>query len=252
MPLVPQHPQRLKGEVRMPDRLIDEVDVAHLRGQVGKRRGLRGDIGRADARRPGRSADWEAARVSRRRSVNPAVASVIAPSSPTGPMPSTSAESPPPRSWRGVSRVEPRRAVLHHPEDLRERLLRDRQRLGQHRDLTQIGRHEVHVSLVVDDVLGHVAVGFLDAALGELAGVAVVLVAGTAGPAPGVGARAAHRWHHQISHSEALDGRADLRRPRPATRGRSPGGHPRAVVCRTRTSRSPCRCRRCRHRAGAT
>jgi hypothetical protein len=75
-------------------------------------------------------------------------------------MPSTSAESPRPRSWLGVCGSSQGRAILHHPEDLLERLLRDGQRLGQHRDLPQVGRHDVHVPLVVDDVFGHVAVGF--------------------------------------------------------------------------------------------
>ncbi|MFY9929058.1 MAG: hypothetical protein WAK82_13710 [Streptosporangiaceae bacterium] len=101
--------------------------------------------------------------------------------------------------------------MLHRPEDLGERLLRDGKRLGQHRDLAQAGRHKVHVALMIDDVLGHVAVGFLDAALGELAGVAVILVPGTAGQAAAIRTGAAYRWHDEIPHPEALDGRADGR-----------------------------------------
>lgn len=57
----------------------------------------------------------------------------------------------------------------------------------------------------VDDVLGHIAVGFLDAAFTEVPGIAVILVTGTAGHASRVGARAAHGWYDKVSRLEALD-----------------------------------------------
>jgi len=79
-----------------------------------------------------------------------------------------------------------------HPEDLTERLLRYRQRLGQHGDVLQIRRHEIQVPLLIDDVFSHVAVCFLDAAFPEFAGVAVVLVPGSARPAAGMGTWAAY------------------------------------------------------------
>src|SRR5262249_59476752 len=103
-------------------------------------------------------------------------------------------------------RVEPRRAVLHHPGDLAEGLLGDGQRLGQHGDLPQIRRHETYVPLLVDGILGHVAMRFLDAAFGEVAGVAVVLVPGPAGQAAGMNTRTAHGRDDKIAYLEALDG----------------------------------------------
>ena len=86
----------------MPDRFIDQVDVAYLLRQVRERRGLGGDIRRPDG------ADEVDPRAGRQFAridvgVKAAVTSTIAPSSPTGPMPSTSAESPWPRSSLGVS-----------------------------------------------------------------------------------------------------------------------------------------------------
>jgi hypothetical protein len=66
------------------------------------------------------------------------------------------------------------------------------------------------VPLVVDGVLGHVAVGFLDAAFPEVTGVAVVLVPGSAGPAAGMGTGAAHGWDDEIAPLECFDGRSGL------------------------------------------
>jgi hypothetical protein len=43
-----QNPQCLQGEVGVPDRLVDQVDVAHLLRQLRQCRGLGRDIGRAD------------------------------------------------------------------------------------------------------------------------------------------------------------------------------------------------------------
>jgi len=60
---------------------------------------------------------------------------------------------------------------------------------------------------MVDDVFGHVAVGFLDAALAEVPGIAVVLVPGTASQAARMRARPAHGWHDEVSGLKALDGR---------------------------------------------
>ncbi len=62
--------------------------------------------------------------------------------------------------------------------------------------------------LVVDDVLGHIAVRFLDSALAEVTGVAVVLVPGPAGQAAGMNTRAAHGRDDKIACLEALDGRS--------------------------------------------
>ena len=144
-------------------------------------------------------------------------------------MPSTSAESPRPRSSAGVCGIEPGRAMPHHPGDLRECLLRDGQRLGQDRDLPQARRHEIHVPLVVDDVFGHVAVGFFDAALGELAGVAVILMPGTAGQAAGMRDRGGARTGTTRSPTSKRSTAEPVARSRPATHGRSPGSHPRAA-----------------------
>ena len=94
--------QCLQGEVGVADRLVNQVNVADLRGQLRERRRLGGHVGRADG------GDQIDPRIRRQlagvagRSMNQAVASVIAPSSPTGPIPSTSADSPLPRSWAGV------------------------------------------------------------------------------------------------------------------------------------------------------
>ena len=43
-----QHLQRMQGEVGLPDRLVDQVDVAYLRARSGNVVGLGGGIGRAD------------------------------------------------------------------------------------------------------------------------------------------------------------------------------------------------------------
>src|SRR5215471_5388734 len=47
-PICAEHLQAFKSEMRMPDRLVDQIDVAHLFRQVRERHGLGGDIGRAD------------------------------------------------------------------------------------------------------------------------------------------------------------------------------------------------------------
>src|SRR6185437_17114708 len=100
---------------------------------------------------------------------------------------------------------EPRRALPHHPGDLRECLLRNGQWLGEDREVPQARRHERQVTLAVHDVLGHVAVRLFDAAFCEVAGVAVVLMPGPAGQAAGMRTRAAHGRDDEITWLEALD-----------------------------------------------
>ena len=114
----------------------------------------------------------------------------MAPSNPTGPAPSTNADRPLPRR-SGRPRVEPRRAVLHQPEDLGQGLFSDRQRFGQDGEVRQAGRHRDHVPFPVDHEAGQEAVRFLDPTFGEVPRVAIILVAGDTGSAIRVGTRAA-------------------------------------------------------------
>jgi len=101
--------------------------------------------------------------------------------------------------------IQPRRALPHHPGDLRECLLRDGQGLGEDRELPQAWRHQIQVPLLVHDVLGHVAVRLFDAAFGEVAGVAEVLMPRPAGQAAGMGTRTAYGRDDEVTWLEALD-----------------------------------------------
>src|SRR5512132_2852059 len=132
----------------------------------------------------------------------------MAPSKPTGPMPSTSAVSSLPRSSAGVWGASHGWALLHHPEDLAKSLLRDGQRFGQDGDVPHIRRYESHVLLLIYDKFGQVAVCFFDAAFSEVAGIAVVLMFGSARPAAGMGTWTAHGRYDQIPGLEALDRRS--------------------------------------------
>ena len=82
--------------------------------------------------------------------------------------------------------------------------------------------------LVLDDVLAHVAVLLLDAALGEVAGVAEVLAAGAARDAVIVRARAAHHRDHQVAAAEAGHAVAGL--DHLAIAKRDPADRPRRVA----------------------
>src|SRR5882724_11537118 len=105
--------------------------------------------------------------------------------------------------------------ILRHPGqalldecELDESFLGDRQRLYQHADLAQLRWNHVHVPLVIDDEFGHEAVRAIDSTLGEIAGVAEVLAAGTAGDTTLVRAGTAHHGDHQVSLLDAGDERA--------------------------------------------
>ena len=63
--------------------------------------------------------------------------------------------------------TRPRQTLLNGP-DLREPLLGNGQRLGEHSELAQLLRHNDEVLFVVHEELGHVAVVLVDAALVEL------------------------------------------------------------------------------------
>src|SRR5262249_41877248 len=94
--------------------------------------------------------------------------------------------------------------------DLRERLLGDGQWLHENRHVAQLARHDVHILLVVNNVLGHEAVGHVDAALREVAGVAEVLTVAAAGQAGVVIAGPPHHRDHEIADLDPGHGTADL------------------------------------------
>ncbi len=106
-------------------------------------------------------------------------------------------------------RTGPRQTLLDLT-DLLERLFGDRQRLDENRHVAKLPRYDVHVGLVVDDHLGHEAVGLFDPALAEVARVAEILATGPTGHAIGVRAGTADHWDHEIAGVDPRHLGADL------------------------------------------
>ena len=79
----------------------------------------------------------------------------------------------------------------------------DRQRLDQDAHLREARRNADQVPLVLDDQLGHEAVGALDAPLAEAAGDAEVLTPRAAGDARGVVAGPAYGQRDEIARAPA-------------------------------------------------
>src|SRR5579871_3198520 len=94
--------------------------------------------------------------------------------------------------------ARPRQTLLHLPE-LRDPLLRDRERFDENGHVAQIARHRIHVFLIIDDELGHEAMLHLDAALGEIARVTKVLSTATAGEAVWVRTGTPHHRDNEIA-----------------------------------------------------
>ena len=126
---------------------------------------------------------------------------------------------------------------------LDQRLLRDGQRLHQHRHIPQFPGHRVQVMPVLDHELGHESVQSLDAVLAVVAGHAEVVVAGRGRRCNSHPSKAGARC------SPPGRPRADPRHParppplRLAIRGPARNDPIRAAACRRQRRRCPCRCR---------
>src|SRR5262249_28794190 len=108
-----------------------------------------------------------------------------------------------------LMRARPRQSLLHLPK-LDQGLFRDRKRLYEHADLAQARRKHIHVLFVIHDQLSHESVRALDAALGEIAGVAEVLTSGAAGDAIPMRTGPTHHRHHEVPVLDARNIRADF------------------------------------------
>jgi len=97
-----------------------------------------------------------------------------------------------------MMRVAPWQPLLH-TRKLLQRFLGDGQRLHQHCDVAQLARDHAEVALLFHHELRHVAVLLFDAALGVVAGVAIILTALAAGYATWMRARTANGHHDQIA-----------------------------------------------------
>src|SRR5262245_57274069 len=103
--------------------------------------------------------------------------------------------------WAG-----PRKPLLDLPE-LRYALLRDRQRLNQHTDVTKRSRDWINIPLLFDDKLAHESVPLFDTSLGERAGIAEVLPIRGTGSARCDSTWSPHGWYRKIAGLHSLYGR---------------------------------------------
>src|SRR6266571_891055 len=106
--------------------------------------------------------------------------------------------------------INPRRTMLHQPENLCHGFFRDSERFNQESYLTQISWHEIHISLMINHKFGHITMGFLDPAFGKISCIAKVLVSCTTSATPGMMTGATHCWHDQVTRFQATDSRTDL------------------------------------------
>src|SRR6185437_7649147 len=70
--------------------------------------------------------------------------------------------------------------------------------------------HRMQIAGLFHDQFGEIAMSTFDAALGEIAGFAEVLVASAAGATPGMRAGTAHRRYYQITRREMSNGRSSF------------------------------------------
>ncbi len=203
-----EHLHQLERHPGRAGRLVDEVDVADRRRELGEGVVLGGQVGRAHrCDQPGLVVRPRGARVHRRRETG--VDQHHRAEQPHRARPEHHGPQAVRRRDAGRRRGDPRQPLLDLP-DLGDRLFGDGQRLGKHGHVAQRPRDQVHVALVVDHELGHEAVRAGDPALGEVAGVAEVLAAGAAGGALGVRARPAHHRDREVADLDARDRGPDL------------------------------------------
>ena len=206
-PVQPQVHHHVEGRFRHAHGLIDEVNVPHALGELGRRGVGDGEVFRAEGLderglvvglgRAGINVGVEAVEHAGHRAEDA-----------DGAGPEHDGAQALALGLAGFF-ARPREALLDFP-NLREALFGTGQRLGQHGEVAQLLRHDDEVLFVVHEELGHVAVVLVDPAFVELPRRAKVLAVHTARTAVRVRARAAHRRHDEVADLELLHARADF------------------------------------------
>ena len=100
--------------------------------------------------------------------------------------------------------------AIHDLSGLISGFFRDSQWLSQNSNVTQFLRHDMQVTLMVDDLLGHKAMCSLDTAFRIVSGDAKVRISCTTRAALHMGTRTTHGQHYQITDFHAAYSRPNF------------------------------------------